>query len=281
MELVAIGGDLRYAHLVDWARRDGIDAAGMGLEYAGVDIPSATLSDLREAENIILHNPFGAAGMAFPYARDAYRAEEVWAALAPGATIFLFGPGRIPDALRGRHPVIDLSGDERLTLQNAAYTAEGAIHSACDRAFFALCEADAMVIGYGRIGRALTAMLLGYGARVTVAARSADARNLAGRAGAQAVTMEEMSRHLPRQRIIFSTPPQRVLEARQLAHVRQGALLIDLSSPPYGVDLEAARELDINAWREPGLPGRYCPENAGRALLGAIREAGKGGVTYE
>jgi dipicolinate synthase subunit A len=278
---VAIGGDLRYAHLVDWARRDGVDAAGLGLEYAGLDIPSAKLADLRDAEVVILHNPFGAAGMTFPYAQNPYRPEEVWEALTPGTQVYLFGPGEIPKDFCLKYPTTSLNGNEHLTLRNAVYTAEGAIHAVSERALYSLSEANVMVIGYGRIGRALTGMLLGYGARVTVAARSSEARSLAAHAGARAVDMEEMLLHLPSQRAVFSTPPQRVLENRQLACLRHDALLVDLSSPPYGVDLKAASALGLNAWREPGLPGRFCPESAGRALLAAIREARKGGVTYE
>lgn len=279
MELVAIGGDLRYAHLVDGARRDGIDAAGLGLEYAGVDIPAAALPDLAQAEAVILHNPFGAAGMAFPYAQNPCRPEEVWDALLPGTPVFLFGPGDVPAEFCRRYPTVDLSGDDRLTNRNAAFTAEGAIHAVCERALFSLTEARVMVIGYGRIGRALTEMLLGYGARVTVAARSERARSLAARAGVQAVDMDGMLEKLPTQRVVFSSPPERVVEAKHLARLRQDALLVDLSSPPYGVDIKTAQMMGLTAWREPGLPGRYCPESAGRALLAALLEARKGGVT--
>ena len=51
------------------------------------------------------------------------------------------------------------------------------------------------------------------------------------------------------------------------------AMIIDLSSAPYGVDLDAAREMSLRAWREPKLPGRYCPFSAARALLRAIIRA--------
>jgi dipicolinate synthase subunit A len=253
----------------------------LGLEYAGLDIPPATLVDLSETEAVIIHNPFSPSGMAFPYAKDPCRAEEVWEALPRGTPVFLFGPGVPPEDFHKRYPVTNLNRNERLTLRNAIYTAEGAIHAASERAFFSLSEASVMVIGYGRIGRALTQMLIGYGARVTVAARSPEARGLAIQAGAKAADMEEMLEVLPGQRAVFSTPPARVLEARHLALLRRDAILIDLSSAPYGVDLEAAEKLGLNAWREPGLPGRYCPESAGRAMLDAIREAQKGGDFHE
>ena len=46
--------------------------------------------------------------------------------------------------------------------------------------------------------------------------------------------------------------------------------MIDLASPPYGVDLRAAWRMGLRAWREPGLPGRHCPESAAEALLHAM-----------
>ena len=58
------------------------------------------------------------------------------------------------------------------------------------------------------------------------------------------------------------------------------ALVIDLSSPPYGVDLAACHAQWINAWREPGLPGRYCPRSAGRAMLDALARLMRGGNDY-
>ena len=52
------------------------------------------------------------------------------------------------------------------------------------------------------------------------------------------------------------------------------ALIIDLASLPCGVDLRAAWALGLRAWREPGLPGRHCPESAAAALYRAMRRGG-------
>ena len=46
--------------------------------------------------------------------------------------------------------------------------------------------------------------------------------------------------------------------------------VMDLASPPYGVDLVAAQCLGVRAWRESGVPGRYCPLAAARAMADAI-----------
>ena len=61
-----------------------------------------------------------------------------------------------------------------------------------------------------------------------------------------------------------------MLGEAEMVRLKPGALVLDLASPPYGVDLEAAEKLNFEARREPGLPGRYCPMSAARALYNAV-----------
>ena len=134
----------------------------------------------------------------------------------------------------------------------------------------ALRDCDCLVIGWGRIGRALTEMLVALGARATVASRAERSRRQAQERGAQAVETAALSGALSGKRLVFSTPPFPVLQEAELARAGREACIIDLASPPYGVDVEAAHRLGLRAWREPGLPGRYCPESAALAIAAAF-----------
>ena len=127
-----------------------------------------------------------------------------------------------------------------------------------------------MVIGWGRIGRALTELLEGVGARVCVASRDQAHRNRAAERGAQTVDTRELIQALPGKRLIFNTVPAMVLDGEALRHADDDAMIVDLASPPYGVDLRAAWARGLRAWREPALPRRYCPESAAAALLAAL-----------
>ena len=127
------------------------------------------------------------------------------------------------------------------------------------------------------IARALTEALVGLGAHVTVASRSAIHRNQAIVRGAQTVSTGMLEAALPDARLVFSTAPAMVLDEAMLCYVARDAMLIDLASPPYGVNLYAAWNRGIRAWREPALPGRYCPRSAARALLNAIDRSERGG----
>lgn len=187
------------------------------------------------------------------------------------------GPQSAPEG------VIDLLKDEDYQRDIAYMTAEGAIAAAMTSDNCALRGAECLVVGWGRIGRALTEMLRGLGARVTVLTRRADAHPEIEGSGARAAFTADAAAQLPGKKFVFSTPPAMVLDQNALIHADKGAALIDLASPPYGVDIQAAERLELHAWREPGLPGRYCPKDAAvaiyRALVraGALTESGGGG----
>ncbi len=276
MELIAIGGDLRYAYMIRKALGAGWKAGAIGLERAGLEgVPKCDWRDIEEAEAIVMPNPFGK-GPLLPFAQEAFTLETLTEHLRAGTALILFGPGEIPEAIRARHRIVLLSRDEALTLDLARQTADGAISAAGLALVREWHSCPVLIVGYGRIARSLHLILNGYGAHVTVAARREEARVKARQAGANAVDLLEMRALLPVQQVIFSTPPERVLGACELSLVKKNALVVDLSSPPYGVDLEDALSRGLIAWREPALPGRYCPQSAGVAMFNAVIRAMKG-----
>lgn len=153
--------------------------------------------------------------------------------------------------------------EEQFLAENARITAEGALHLVMgadgDDAHGKKC----LVIGYGRIGKSLTAMLRALGASVTVAARSAKARAEAG----DAIAIEDMDALLPAFDFIINTAPAVLLTERNLPLVRADAQIIDLASPPYGVDFDVAEQLGRRARLESSLPARYAPRAAARAVV--------------
>ena len=271
MKIIVAFGDMRFAYAAAFARADGFDAYTYGLERAHIDgaIP-ASMEDLVRADAVICPNLF-APKLQAPLSKDERSTEELLSALPNGAQLLHFGMVNPPDDIIEKFRLIDLSTDETLTMANARYTAEGAIAACMARLSVAMMDANCLIIGYGRIGHALCERLVALGAKVTVAARREEARKLANQRGANAISLEEMQYRLNGFDCIFSTPPERVLEAAQLARIRGDAMVIDLSSPPYGVDFSAAERLGVNAWLEPALPGRYCPKSAGWVLWQAAK----------
>ena len=119
----------------------------------------------------------------YPFSPEA---EKTLRALKPGAPLLLLAGVRPPETLLNLYDVRLLLDDPVFVHENAVLTAEGALCAAMRDTPFALVDAHVMVVGYGRIGRALTERLVGLNADVTVAARREGGRLQAMARGARA-----------------------------------------------------------------------------------------------
>ena len=250
LDYIVLGGDARMPALAKRLREGG---------YTARHTAKPTAEDLAGARGIVVNCP----------PKCDFTMEEILALAAPEARVFLCGPVHWEDAR-----ITDLWRDEALQVENAWLTAEGALCAAMRAGDRCLRDARTLVIGWGRIGGALTEMLVALGAKVIVVSRTRAHRHRAIERGAEAILTERLPEVLPGIDIIFNTAPAMVLDGETLRHVNREALIIDLASLPYGVDLRAAWALGLRAWREPGLPGRHCPESAAAALYRAMRRGG-------
>ena len=168
------------------------------------------------------------------------------------------------------HPVL---ADETFQQANAQLTAEAALYKAMAREKGALCKKKCMVIGYGRIGRALVSMLRGLACKTRVAARRAETRREAGEGS---IAMNEIENAIRQMDWIFNTVPSPVISTDALKNMKEGATVMELASPPYGLDMAEAERLGVQVQLEGGLPGRYCPRDAAEAWMEYIeRSVGK------
>ncbi len=271
MSILTIGGDLRYAHMTRLAAAQSIEIAAVGLENCPFPLPAAPPGEIARADVLILPNPFRS-GMQLPYSASDISLTDVLTAAENGALVLLSDSACVPDTLKTVN-MADLSSDAEYVLTNAHLTAEGAVCAAMKTAERALTGSMCLVIGAGRIGKRLALLLKGLGADTAVAVRRDAVRRQLRLEGLTAFSMEELQHLLPRAHFIFSTPPDTVLDEKLLRLIRPEAYLMDLASPPYGFDLALAHSLSLNACRENGLPGRYCPLSAGAALLEAVKRA--------
>ena len=246
---------MRFACL---AQRSGARCVGLERAENAAKLTHIPLGGAAGSECVLLANQKH--GGMWPLAAREYSREEVRAAVQ-GARVYCLG-----DAEEGW---IDLSRDERYLRCNAILTAEGAIYQAMGRMEKAICRSRCLIVGHGRIGESLNRMLRGLGAEVSVCARREVSRQQARLLGARVYDVSALPALLSENDVMFNTVPQNILSDALLPRA-VGTLIIDLAGAPGGFSLEKAREIGLNAWRESGLPGRYCPESAGEALWEAI-----------
>lgn len=262
LNYAVIGGDMRFAHLTKLLEESGRSAVGFFQETAGGGIHAP--EELHRFSAVISNWP-----MRFPLTGTEPAQAEILRNMAPGTSLLLCGP-KFPGEKRWDLQYANLWADEALLTENAWLTAEGAVAAAMRAGGFSLRGARCAVIGFGRIGRALTEILMNLGAEVRVVSGSPEKRENIRRIGAEAYESDSIEEAIRGSSFVFSTAPAPVLGHDELECADADARIIDLASPPYGVDLDAARDLRLQAWREPGLPGRYCPLSAARALYAAV-----------
>ena len=265
-----IGGNPRQAALAGLLADDGHGVHTFALERGEGVACEKTLEGARLADCVILPLPAadGEGRLNAPLSAAACPLGEIVDALRPGQLVCagMVGP-RLRELAEGRGLVLrDYFAREELAVLNAVPTAEGAIQIAMEELPVTLHDARALVIGFGRLGRALAPRLRALGARTWVAARSYPQRAMAQGMGLEAEGLERLGEWLCSFDLVVNTVPAPVLGIEELAAMKEGALVIDLASRPGGVDMASAAALGVRAIWALSLPGKVAPVTSGRYI---------------
>ena len=175
--------------------------------------------------------------------------------------------GLVPPHLQSR--ITDYNRDEAFQLSGAIATAEAAIAILIEELPITIKDAACLIIGYGRIGKALSARLSALGMCVTVSARKEADWKAINENSLRADSTGEY-RHGFAYDCIINTVPAPVLSAAHLARISKKCLLIDLASKPGGLDWQACNELGFKAIHALALPGKTAPTTSGLAIRDAV-----------
>ena len=213
-----------------------------------------------------------------PLSTQALPLSELWASLWPGQLVIggKFSEQSAAEALREKLALADLMRRADFVTGNAALTAEAAVGLLMRESERAVQGSRCLVLGFGRIGKALAHKLHALGAQVTVAARKDADRALAEALGHESLALDSLEGEIGEYDRIVNTVPARVLGDAALCCVSPEAVLLDLASAPGGYDRTLAKNIGLRALTAPGLPGRCLPRSAAelmkRAIYAIIRE---------
>ncbi|MNP11181.1 Dipicolinate synthase subunit A [compost metagenome] len=164
----------------------------------------------------------------------------------------------------------DLLDLEEVAILNAIPTAEGAIATAMEITDFTLNGSNVLIMGYGRIGKILSKMLSGIGSNVYCEARGEKDIAMIRAMGYNAVRLKDLDELLPKIDVIFNTIPIPLINEDRLKLLKKECSIIDLASPPGGVDFPKAKELGVNVVWALSLPAKVAPISAAAYLKETI-----------
>ena len=248
--ILIAGGDMRQIALLGMLKNKGHQVSITGFEKLGYENDAP-----RFPEYVFLPVPYRDAQgyIRAPYANEPMVFCDI-AHRYPACTYVLGGCDDAAKAVLRGARCIDLMENEAYLLRNAQLTAQGAVCAYLKHSDAALCDADCVVTGYGRIAKFLCRLLDACGARITVAARKDRDLALIAAARMRAVNIKNLADALARADVIFNTVPHPIFGETELAYIKKGARYIELASPPYGADLALAEK-----------NRRGCPEGSGTA----------------
>lgn len=169
---------------------------------------------------------------------------------------------KLHKARSGSFNVYDYGTREDFLLRNAQSTAEGALALLIEHSPYSLFTMNGLVTGFGRIGNALTKILLSCGAKITVAARNSAQLALAQCYGADTVNIADICELSAEFDFVINTVPSPVIGSDFIGGMKDDAVIIDLASGEGGTDFAAAKNRRITALHALSLPGRFSPYGA-------------------
>lgn len=264
--LWALGGDERYS----WAVRDFRDK-GFSVKTWGVPGEKDHVPHMQEAlagARLVLlpMKPF--CGEELKISGEAVDTARLPELLGEGAILIAGSfPAKIEAWLQGQGiRCVNVLEWEPYLLINGAITAEGAVSLALRAMNRTVAGANILVIGWGRIGEALSRKIQALDGRVTVAVRREEQKTKAKLLGFHGVTTGVYEDGLEKYDLIVNTVPQKIISPKQFETIREDCTLIELASKPGGFP-ESQHVLQGQ-----GLPGKTAPRTAGEILAWAVRD---------
>jgi dipicolinate synthase subunit A len=269
-KFTVLGGDLRSAKLANFLKADGNRVYIYGFNKEGF-VPGIEESEnlsLAIDESDVVIGPIPCSNddetVNAPFFNGKIHINEVFKIMNKNQ---LFMAGRISEKISHLSNIfnvycIDLLEREDMSILNAVPTAEGAIQIAMEEMPITLHNSNALVLGFGRIGKILTKILRGIGANVYVEARKFSDIAWIRSYGYNPVFLNQIADYLNKMDVIFNTIPHIVLDSEALRRINNECLIIDLASKPGGVDFGKASELGLKTIWALSLPGKVAPVTA-------------------
>jgi dipicolinate synthase subunit A len=173
--------------------------------------------------------------------------------------------------------VFDYTKNENFAIKNAFLTAEASVSLATSLSEKSLFNSNVLIVGYGRIAKALQKLLSCYTNNITICARNNQQRELAKCYLSNTIDFDDLTKPNSYD-FVFNTVPHPVFNEKELSAMNKNALLIDLASFPGGIDKHIAKANELNLVVARGLPGKYSPQTAGNIVAQTVIDMIKEGI---
>ena len=165
--------------------------------------------------------------------------------------------------------IIDIMKNEKLAILNSISTAEGTIQVIMENTDKIMHGSNALILGFGRLGKVIANKLKMLSVNVTCAARKESDFAWMQAYGYKKLDINNLGKNLYNFDIIINTAPSLILDKDKLEYIKN-SLIVDLASKPGGVDFEYAKQKGIKTILALGLPGKVAPFTSAEFIKSVI-----------
>ena len=276
LTIAILGGDDREQEIARLAATTGATVFAFGFPWPeggieGVSLATTAEECLRDAKIVLMPIPgIATDGSIFANVKIIPR-KKLLSVMANSAHIIL---GKADEDLANAAAGLGISiheyeQDQELMLLRAPAIVEAAIKIVIENTAITIHNANICVVGQGNIGSVLTRSLIALGAQVTVAARNPVQLAAAYTIGAKGLQLKQLKDAAQGFDMILSTVPAPIVTKDVIDQLPASALIMDLSAPPGGVDLDYAKHTGRPAIWARAL-GRRAPITVGGSQWSGI-----------
>ena len=164
----------------------------------------------------------------------------------------------------------DLFFEESFAINNAYYTAQGTLLEILKNTKEYIVGKRVLILGFGRVGKAVANILSKNGMNVFVAARNEKQLSECEGLGYGRISYDELKSTLFLFDLIVSTVPFNVLSKQEIFLLNDNAIFIELASAPYSAKREWFSECNKRYILASGLPGKYLGIESGKKIAEMI-----------
>ena len=172
----------------------------------------------------------------------------------------------------------DYNSRDEFAQKNAVPTAQGVLTFVLNNTDVTLNQLKIAVLGYGKCGKSICRTFKSMGSEVISYSRRYSSAADAESDGLTAYLLKDICETISYADIIINTVPFNILGKEIIDRISNKAMLIDVSSYPYGFDYNYAKSVNKNINLLSSLPGKYVPKTAGiiigETIINIIEEGG-------
>lgn len=159
--------------------------------------------------------------------------------------------------------------DKEVVSSNAIPTVEGIIADVIVNTDSTIHDTNFLVFGYGNIGQVLVKYLRLLGANVTVSIIEDKDKEILDSVGIDSFysnNVSDLVKSIGSVDVIINTVPSCVIDNSLIKYINRECYVLDIASHPHGIDREVLDEFFIKNKLYLGIPGKVAPKTSGKIL---------------